>query len=170
MADIYNTFAYHVHQRMHKDGTPMPFGFIILGLVGELGELNDELIVLDNGLEPNWDNVVSELGDSLWYFEALVQSKQLAAHLGHIERISDGKPLQHHLAKICELGKKDSWHSKPANPDTLKYHLGNVLFEIERTVEFWNRAITITTAMKQNIEKLEKRYPMGIFVEGGGVR
>lgn len=163
--DIGTLFSRHVAARMNKDGTPMPFPFICLGLVGEAGEAMDEAVGIDYDGPAK---LIDEVGDTLWYMMAICHDKW-GSGLSFLclDRIADGKPLLHHIAKIAEMGKKEAWHGKPADLSKLAYHLGGVLRHLEQLAFFFN--FTLEDAMRANIVKLEKRYPMG-FVEGGGVR
>lgn len=166
---VQETFHRHVQMRMHKDGTPMPFPFIVLGIVGEFAEAMDEA-----KSDLHRDALISEVGDSLWYVEATFQVKWGAPPEGFpsgiscLDRIADGKGLLHHLGAIAEMAKKEAWHGKPAPLTKLAYHLGAVVMELDQIARVFD--FTLEDAMRQNIIKLEARYPMGIFVEGGGIR
>lgn len=167
MGDIHQLFSAHVHARMYKDGTPMPFGFLVLGLVGEGGELVDELARGPADYDENKVSVINEMGDVLWYLEGIIQNKFPGRRTTDLVRVDDGKNVFHHYCKVAELAKKDAWHGKPAPQPELIHHLGAILRELESVASFWS--FTIEDAMRANIIKLKKRYPMG-FVEGGGVR
>jgi hypothetical protein len=65
----FKEFQKHVAMRMNKDGRPMPFPFIVLGVVGEWGEMDDEV----NFGPP--EKVIDEAGDVLWYLQACLASK-----------------------------------------------------------------------------------------------
>jgi NTP pyrophosphatase (non-canonical NTP hydrolase) len=156
-------FEEHVHFRMHKDGRPMPFPFIVLGLVGEGGEVAAEL---EKPLEA-WDReaIKSELGDVLWYFQAICSSMDIPSY-GLIP-VDDGSSFLVVLSRLAEAGKKMAWHGKEYRPDQiadmLRPVLGHLLLISTAT------GVSLAEAMEANIEKLEKRYPRG-FVEGGGIR
>lgn len=160
--NLHRLFTRHVHKRMNKDGTPMPFPFIVLGLVGETGETYDEA-----KSDANRDALINETGDALWYLEAIHNDKWGDLGFDSLDRVADGKGILHHLAKIAEMGKKEAWHGKPAPLSLLAYHLGAVLTDLETIARVFD--FTLEDAMRANIEKLEKRYPMG-FIEGGGIR
>lgn len=161
----FEKFREHVQYRMNKDGTPMPFQFVVLGIVGEAGELLDEVQCAPYCRE----KIVSELGDVLWYIQAAAESKGFDGNLRTLLGLTDRghRSLLHHLGRLAEMGKKEAWHGKVACPSDTLEDLGSVLHQVVNICVCMD--ITIEDAMKQNIDKLEKRYPRG-FVEGGGVR
>jgi NTP pyrophosphatase (non-canonical NTP hydrolase) len=160
----FKEFQKHVAMRMNKDGRPMPFPFIVLGVVGEWGEMDDEV----NFGPP--EKVIDEAGDVLWYLQACLASKgfsecTLLDLLGTSTR--DCKSPSYHYSKLAELAKKEAWHGKEANRGEVLHHLGNLVHAVGRRLKTFGALIE--DAMRFNIDKLEKRYPMG-FVEGGGIR
>lgn len=159
-ASIHLKFREHVEYRNHNKGQPMPWHYVVLGLVGESAEALDEV----NG-EYRPPLLIDETGDALWYSEALCSC--FGTTLGKLVTHRDGRPLIHHLGKISELAKKDAWHGKPADKGKVLYHLGAVLNHLYRIAE--KAGFTLEEAMEANIIKLEKRYPRG-FVQGGGIR
>lgn len=159
-ASMHLKFQEHVQFRMNKDGRPMPFAFVVLGLVGEAAEALDE--TEDPTRRPE---LIEEVGDALWYAEAVCACFDTT--LGKLVTHRDGRPIGHHLGKLAELAKKEAWHGKPAPKDKVLFHLGAVLNHLDRIAE--RAAFTLEDSMQANITKLEKRYPRG-FVEGGGIR
>lgn len=162
-SEQYARFEEHVRYRMHKDGKPMPLPFIILGLVGEGGEVADE--IEKPILEWDRDNIKGELGDTLWYFQAICSDQEIPFH-ALLAEASD-KSLLVHLARLAEVGKKLAWHGKTYRPDQIADLLRPVLGHLQSISLI--TGVSLGEAMDFNIEKLEKRYPRG-FVEGGGIR
>jgi NTP pyrophosphatase (non-canonical NTP hydrolase) len=152
-ASIQHRFKEHVEYRNHNKGQPMPWHYMVLGLVGEVAEA------------PGTQELIDETGDALWYAEALCSF--FGTTLSKVVTHRDGRPLIHHLGKISELAKKDAWHGKPADRGKVLYHLGAVVSHLDRIAE--RSGFTLEEAMEANIIKLEKRYPRG-FVQGGGIR
>lgn len=171
---VQETFHRHVQMRMHKDGTPMPFPFIVLGIVGEFAEAMDEA-----KSDLHREKLINEVGDVLWYIEAARQTKwggcfeDDGCHINSlilyaVSNDFEKKSLLHHLGAVSEMGKKEAWHGKPAPLDKLAQHLSALVVELDQMARVFD--FTLEDAMRANIIKLEARYPMGIFVEGGGIR
>jgi NTP pyrophosphatase (non-canonical NTP hydrolase) len=159
-SEAYTKFEKHVRYRANKGGTPMPLPFIILGLVGEMGELK-ECLELDKGRE----DTVSEMGDALWYLQAACT--ELGIEMETLPCIMNFVSLAVDLGYVAELGKKIAWHGKIFTKEQWELRLGAVKGHLFGISAF--TAIMFEEAMAGNIEKLEKRYPRG-FVEGGGIR
>lgn len=159
-SDTYSRFEEHVSYRMNKNGKPMPLPFILLGLLGESGELK-ECLELDKGRE----DTLSELGDALWYFQAACST--LGIDFSKMHPIMTFVGITVDLGYVAEMGKKIAWHGKTFETSEWELRLANVLGHLFAISVF--TGISFEEAMLANIEKLEKRYPRG-FVEGGGIR
>lgn len=161
-SEQYKKFEEHVEYRMSKDGRPMPLPFIILGIVGEMGELVE---TLERHEKFTRADVLSEMGDVLWYFQAACLDQGIPLH-GMIA-VDHGDSLPVILGRIAEAGKKLAWHGKTYWPHQIAALLAPLLAHLQlmSTVS----GVPFGEAMEANVEKLEKRYPRG-FVEGGGIR
>jgi NTP pyrophosphatase (non-canonical NTP hydrolase) len=69
--------------------------------------------------------------------------------------------------RICEAVKKDVYHGKPADRESMRGELGDLLWYVAATAEDYGLSLADIAAA--NIEKLKRRYPDG-FVRGGGIR
>jgi len=147
-----------------------------LGLVGEVGELRNELnhpIVRDN--------VEKELGDIFWYlynfmFE-LVDESTSALYLSDKEYINDRRLFISNsigTANICEniirtvgsiseIIKKYRFHNHFLPREKLFKALDSIDFDLRIILMKLN--IDRSDVLSKNIEKLKKRYPEGFDSE-----
>lgn len=71
------------------------------------------------------------------------------------------------VGEVCDMVKKDLFHGVPMDPDKMLKELGDVLYYLARTADYYD--FTLEEVARVNNIKLAKRYPKG-FVEGGGIR
>ncbi len=179
-----------------KSGNHIPNTIAALGLAGEAAEVTAlfeeygaKLQAAPEQLEAVTDEftkkLILELGDTLWYVAAILDSfgldcseiddqlsdyeaiDTLLAQLAGFNPARLCASLSMHAGAACDRIKKAEWHGKDLDLDDLIADLSNVSVVISEI------GLRIKAGMGEicqaNVEKLEKRYPNG-FVEGGGVR
>lgn len=176
-----------------KSGNRIPNTIAALGLAGEAGEVTavfEEFAALLPDITPEQiedykNKLTLELGDTLWYVAAILDSfgldcsdidDLLADHESIeslVEQLQGFNParltasLSMHAGAACDLIKKAEWHGKTLDLDSLVASLANMAVVIG---ELGNRnGVGMGEICQANVDKLSKRYPNG-FVEGGGVR
>lgn len=185
MSDVFETFTRDVERRSFKDGVRMPLELMALGLCGEAAEVSDALEVwklAEEGFDVETKraarkNLVKELGDCLWYAQAMALHPDTGAR--DLTVLDDGIGafweydelailLMGKAGEIADCVKKSKWHGKPLDLDAVEASLNRMvafLDEIGAACE-----ASLEEVMQTNIDKLNARYPGGKFVEGGGIR
>lgn len=142
----------------------------VLGMVGEIHEV--KIAATENqGL----DNLIKELGDFEFYFEGFVQCM---GRKKKIPKLSDDahptytlQPLIDSVMELAELVKKWIVREKPVNLvpqiEKIENALANFYAVVERASNPGNspdvEVVTRDVVLKQNIEKLNKRFPGGKY-------
>lgn len=102
--------------------------------------------------------------------------EQLSIHEYQTQMMRTYKPnrLMNHIlglvgeaGEVAELIKKDQYHAKPYDRNTMKDELGDVLWYLTALAN--DHELSLAEIAERNIEKLQMRYPNG-FVKGGGIR
>ncbi len=147
----------------NKDGRPSPIEVLALGFCGEAGEL------IAAKIDGTTEDRLKEGGDVLWYGTALLQvlGTTLADHADDDYDFPKNPitSLVITTALVADMVKKQVWHGKPADHGTIVDAILRAI--IASTIL---SGYTLPEVIDANVEKLNKRYPGGKFVEGGGVR
>lgn len=175
------TWMADISRRSYKAGVLMPLALMALGVAGEAAEVlelfSDEHT--DRVGRPNTEKLTNELGDTLWYVNAMVLHSDLDFEIPDLRAV-DGEAIQGQpdttkllniailAGKISDRVKKTAWHGKVLDVSELTSDL------LELTVYLLAlgqaNGIGYLAIATYNMDKLNKRYPGGKFVEGGGVR
>ena len=146
----------------------------LTGLVGETGELCEEIILIDNITTCNVEwfervlKIKKEIGDVLWYLVGICTKQQLSL----IEIINNSSievkqlqyvySLRNLLLTVCRISeniKKGIFHQYGIYQNELQYDVKAIYLNLEIIAQ--NFELDIFEIMQDNDNKLLKRFPKG---------
>jgi NTP pyrophosphatase (non-canonical NTP hydrolase) len=169
-----------IEKLFYKDGKHIPTTISVLGLCGEAAEVTALFESTVGNTDWNTDQFTRELklelGDVMWYVAAILDSQgndctalepsDLGVETVLLPRLCG--VLSMHAGHIADMVKKEAWHGKFFNLDTLIAELSAVALIVE---EIGSRfGLEMEEICQANVDKLEARYPGKTFTEGGGIR
>lgn len=154
--------------------------YLILGLIGEFGEIYDELSN-EEILEPSKEqNLAKEIGDYCWYAALICEdfgfdiSKVFQTSRPPVTEKADHEEILNRLFKISELTKKYFRDEYPGEmsatrKDQIAINLAESMFLLRRLVHDFT-IYDFDEILAMNVQKLQDRKDRGVLSGSGNNR
>lgn len=167
-----------------SDNTHLHVLFVVSGIVGEAGELYEQISYFDDlrtmygqaetkpdGIKDIEDKIYEEMGDVLFYIQWLDHILDLQFELKNgwpKEEMMDSStyiPFAYFPAiKLLEYVKKVVAGRKSMNKEIVKQYIYNIMYTLGIALHGMSFSKSLSVIANENVTKLQKRYPGGYSV------